>query len=316
MVNGATGDAIIEKIAGRNPETITADFYVKTTYFKDVESYNVVGTINGEVEDIIIIASHYDTVWGPCAADDAGSNSVVWSIAKYIADNEIVPHYTMKFIAWAGEEYGFKGSRSYVNKYNHQENWQYVITLGALGYENRSDVLRSDTKLNVWKLFSKGCQPDNFIDLLESYDYPAMSGGFGGIQINGEKPTDKYQVFMTDGGMFALDTNGLITIDKGTPLIADHWHHRDGQGHTKGNSVDIINFTDLQASGEVVLGILLNLDGHINEGTSSSSQGSQQSSAQSSSSQSSSSSTSSSMPSGSSSSSSPMSGMSSSPFNR
>ena len=261
VINGSLGKIIKSNIINNGEGTVTAYFKVKTTYFKDVLSWNVVGTINGTVEDIVIIGSHYDTMWGPCAADDAGSNSVVWGVAKYYADNDIVPYYTLKFIAWAGEEFGCRGSRSYINKYRCQENWRYVITLGALGWKNHSDVPKIDTKLNVWKIFKPGCKPYGFDDLIKSIDYPAMSGGYGGIEINGEKPSDMKQIFLTDGGMFFLKTNGIITIDKGTPDIATHWHHRDGENHTKGNTLDIIDDEDINASAEVVLSIVK----HINE---------------------------------------------------
>ena len=259
-VNGSLGETIKSKINNNGVGSVTADFYLKTTYFQNVESYNVVGTINGEVDDIVIIGSHYDTVWGPCAADDAGSNSVVWGIAKYIADNEIVPYYTLKFIAWTGEEFAWRGSQSYIAKYEDSETWKYVITLGALGYKNHSDVPKIETRLNVWKVFSPGCQPDGFTDLLESFDYPSMSGGYGDILINGEKPMDMIQVFLTDGGMFAFKTDGLITLDKGTPSIATHWHHRTGENHTQGNTLDIIDEVDINASADVVLEIVMYID--------------------------------------------------------
>ena len=107
--------------------------------------------IPGErLDEVVIIGAHYDSWWCQGAADDSGSISVVWGIAKYFADNNIKPYYTLKFAAWAGEEQGCRGSKSYVEEYQNQEEFKYYINLGAIGYENSSEVPKEDVHLHMY----------------------------------------------------------------------------------------------------------------------------------------------------------------------
>ena len=43
--------------------------------------------------------------------DDAAAVGVVWGVAKYIVDNDITPYYTLKFMAFGGEEFNTRGTR-------------------------------------------------------------------------------------------------------------------------------------------------------------------------------------------------------------
>ena len=130
MINGSLGNKIKNYI--QNGVTVKADFYLNTKELS-VESYNVIGTIPGEVDDIVFIGAHYDSMWCQGACDDSCSVSVVWTIAKYFSDNEITPYYTLKFAAWAGEEYNRLGSEHYIANKAEGQNIVHYINCGAFG---------------------------------------------------------------------------------------------------------------------------------------------------------------------------------------
>lgn len=117
------------------------DFYINYTlnqrYNKSTESYNVIGQINGtDSNKTVIICSLYDCWWNQGTADSAIGMAMVLAIAKYMKkldDLGIKPKCNVKFIAFGGEEYGWRGAWSY--EANHsEENIKIVIDLNQLGY--------------------------------------------------------------------------------------------------------------------------------------------------------------------------------------
>ncbi len=86
---------------------------------KKYETQNVVGYIEGENQDsLIVIMAHYDhfgkmgSVLFPGANDNASGTAMLLSLAKYFSTNK--PAYNMAFIAFGGEEIGLLGSKYFV----------------------------------------------------------------------------------------------------------------------------------------------------------------------------------------------------------
>ena len=73
----------------------TVDFKIISSHEEKAVSYNVIGTIDGSSDDVVIVSAHYDSYWGQCAMDDAAAVGAIWGVAKYIKDNGITPYYTL-----------------------------------------------------------------------------------------------------------------------------------------------------------------------------------------------------------------------------
>lgn len=252
MINGSVGKQIKQKLENNTP--VRVDFELHSHYFDNLESYNVIGTIPGKSNDITFIGAHYDSWWCQGAADDAGSMSVVWGIAKYFADNNIKPYHTLKFAAWGGEEYSRRGSLSY--RSDNNDKIEYVVNIGAIGYRNGNGYSKEDTHLNIWH--NRILSPD-FQQIIDEINYPQLSGGYGGPDIRYTKfDPEGYQVWMTDAGTFVgYASGGVFSFDKGSPKTAGHWYHRNGEGHTKGDILEILDETDITATAEVILKVVV-----------------------------------------------------------
>ena len=92
----------------------------KNQFKKDLQTQNVVGSVNGNRKKTIIISAHYDhlgmmgDVKFPGANDNASGVSLLLNLAAYFNKNK--PKYKIIFICFGAEEAGLKGSK-YFTKY-------------------------------------------------------------------------------------------------------------------------------------------------------------------------------------------------------
>ncbi len=109
--------------------------------FGDRPYYNVIAEIAGgdKKSEIIILGAHYDTVWlSPGADDNASGVAALLEIARNFSDSH--PARTIRFVAFANEEYPFSesdsmGSRVYVRSVSDKnENIIGMFSLEMLGY--------------------------------------------------------------------------------------------------------------------------------------------------------------------------------------
>lgn len=94
---------------------ISADFSVE-----EVKVSNIIGIIEGESKDCIIVGAHYDHVgdnmngtYNPGALDNASGTAAVMEIARILKTYGQMPQKTIVFIAFNGEEQSFYGSKYY-----------------------------------------------------------------------------------------------------------------------------------------------------------------------------------------------------------
>ncbi|VVB60608.1 Peptidase family M28 [uncultured archaeon] len=100
---------------------------------------NVVATLPGtdtSSNAIFIICAHYDTVEiSPGAIDDGSGVSAVLATAKILSQHSF--NYTIRFIAFSGEEVGLYGSYLYARDVSRRgDNIVGVINLDEIGYSN------------------------------------------------------------------------------------------------------------------------------------------------------------------------------------
>ena len=129
-----TSDKLISSLSQRQ-STIT-EFIIDAKYYTnhlkinnysveaelnpDFEAKNIIGAINGENNDsVVVISAHYDhlgkvsNVVFPGASDNASGTAMLLNLMKYYAKNQ--PKYKTVFMAFAAEEAGILGADYYVN---------------------------------------------------------------------------------------------------------------------------------------------------------------------------------------------------------
>lgn len=93
-------------------------FGLETEYFEwtaeKYEGKNIIATLHGEDNSIVIISAHYDSYPTSPGADDDGSGIACLLMAAKIMSKYYFRH-TIKFVAFSGEEQGMLGSKAYVS---------------------------------------------------------------------------------------------------------------------------------------------------------------------------------------------------------
>lgn len=235
-VNGSIGKKLGE-VEGCNYSKI--DYYINQSYRKNIESYNVIGTIPGEDHTkTVIIGNHYDSWWGQCSGDSAASNGILLGIAKYILDNNLTPKYDIDFISFAGEEYGFRGSY-YHSLSNEEKEIPFMLSLDQLAYDQSSP----DVFLDLWpnnKYVEKTMR-----EIIKQSNYENRTGH----ELNWEF-IEKKDVCPSDTHPFNLRKN-VNTLCFGKDR---NWlnYHRMGNNGNLGDTIENINKTKLGIISEVI----------------------------------------------------------------
>ncbi len=236
--------SIGEKI-NNNIEDYTVDFHLKQRFNKSVMSYNVIGQLNGtDPSKTAIVGCLYDGWWCQATADSAIGMAIVLGIAKYFVDHNITPKYNIKFVGFAGEEYGMRGS-IYYEAFHRDENIIYVIDLNQLGFDQvEQKRLTLQVAANNKKFL------ENIWAVAERSDYVKRMGD----------TTDIDDVWMplghiSDDHSFALKRPlrcKTVCFLKNGPWLL---HHRDGLNHTEGDVMKYFNWTDVSVTGEIILNV-------------------------------------------------------------
>ena len=91
-----------------NELTVTLDVESKVEH--DINSYNIVGYIQGKSDDMVLMSAHYDSYFAGFQ-DDNAAIALMMGIAKAIIDSGYQPEKTLVFCAMAAEEWGVSNSR-------------------------------------------------------------------------------------------------------------------------------------------------------------------------------------------------------------
>jgi len=264
-------------ISGEKGNTITAEATVEVTLIssvkRNVESRNVIGTIPGSPgyeNDVVIICGHYDSYRGQCAIDDSLGPAIAWGIAKYYKDNDLHPKYTIKCIAWGGEEYGCLGSNFYV--------WKHVI--GRLFPEHivaviNLDVLAMDTleiPFTPWIWGKVGAVPWRIIEAAlqkETYEENTpfvMELPSDYSRNNGVSPATDAESFKPYGLFNWPVADNIVCLERWMyenssiweeiwpgDLFADWGEHRSGPDYDYGDVSEKISVVDMRETANITL---------------------------------------------------------------
>ena len=139
--------------------TVLDSFYLTFNYAGrtyDTWQYNVIATLCGKsfTDSVSIIGAHYDNYvksgdpfdFVPGACDNASGVAAVFEIARQLHERSFTPLYTIRFVAFAGEEVGLHGSYDYVKKAS--ENNEKIIMM--LNNDMIANITASSTQ--SWKI--------------------------------------------------------------------------------------------------------------------------------------------------------------------
>ncbi|HEC76678.1 MAG TPA: Zn-dependent exopeptidase M28 [Thermoplasmatales archaeon] len=184
------------------------------------EDRDIVATLDGDDDYIIIIGSHVDTVENSPGADDNGSGvAVILALAKIFSQYHFL--HTIRFLFYTGEEVGTYGSYNYA-RYAYESGDKIIASfnLDMVGYANTS---KGGKYVRFFET-ERGKKITNFcMEIYEKY--------YDLVGLNIERvpnyPGSDHQAYI-DYGYDAV-------------FIA----HYDGYpyGHSPNDSIDKINFT-------------------------------------------------------------------------
>jgi aminopeptidase YwaD len=108
--------------------------------FENSRSFNIIGkpVAVQSTQKPFVLAAHYDTKPGtPGADDNASAVAALLEIARCLTDHPF--HTPIIFTAFTLEEYGFIGSRHFIeNAATKNETFSGMISLEMLGYKNNA----------------------------------------------------------------------------------------------------------------------------------------------------------------------------------
>lgn len=107
---------------------------MKTTYYADTNSYNVIAEIPGEdpvlKNELVVVGAHLDSWHSATGATDNADGAVaVVEAARILKAIGIRPRRTIRFALWSAEEAGFGGGRAYVEKYHKDQATRDAVSV-------------------------------------------------------------------------------------------------------------------------------------------------------------------------------------------
>jgi Zn-dependent M28 family amino/carboxypeptidase len=241
-VNRTIGEKIYEK-----PEDYRIDFSLNQKWNESVESYNVIGQLNGtNPNETVVISCLYDSNWGQGTGDSAIGMAMVLGIAKYMKECNIKPKCNVKFIGFSGEEYGLIGAY-YYEAFHRNEKIITVIDLNQLGFTQA----RPDKRLHLRIYFNNESFNSTIRAIADRTNYVERTGnvsGFGTVFRSYGGPASNALVFADANKRGKRSCNTFLFVKDGPWLH----HHRDGLKHTEGDVLKYFNWTDVNVTGEMV----------------------------------------------------------------
>lgn len=239
-----------------NPQKYYIDFYINQSWNESVESYNVIGQLNGTNTDkTIIISSLYDSWWCQGTGDAAIGMAIVLGIIKYFNDTKITPKCNLKFIAFGGEEQHFKGAFHYEEIHRNEEDIPIIIDVNQVGF---TPLIPENIKLQIWT--NNQILNSTIGKFAENVNYTNRTGvGFltRHKETGGPSNTNPFALAVIDGKR-SCDT--ILFVKTGFHVPGPQWlnHHRDGLNHSEGDVIKYFNWTDTSITGELIWEIIKN----------------------------------------------------------
>jgi len=236
-VNGSLGKKIFA-----NPDDYRIDFYMNQQWNESVESYNVIGQINGtNPNETVIVSCLYDCQWNQGTGDSAIGMAIVLGVAKYMKDQNITPKCNVRFIGFCGEEHGLRGAYYYEALHRKKENVSMVIDLNQLGFnwtKTRLTLKIITNNESLKSTISNIANRSNYVNRTENVT------GFGTLFSPNGGPISNARVFADAKEQY----NTTLFVKTGQW----YFHHRDGMNHQEGDVITYFDWLDTSITGEMV----------------------------------------------------------------
>jgi len=137
----------VEYNIGPTPDDVVANLYNQQEYVI-TPLWNVIGVINGTIQDEVIIVGNHRDAWIAGGASDPNSgsaviNEVIRSFGEAVRQGW-KPLRTIVFASWDGEEYGLVGSTEWVEEYLpwiNKANVAYLnVDVGTSGHHFKASA--------------------------------------------------------------------------------------------------------------------------------------------------------------------------------
>ena len=103
-------DALVLKASMGEDKQVQVRLDASSTVLKDQETYNIIGTIPGTEEGMILLSAHYDSYFSGFQ-DDNAAVAMMLGIARAVLRSGYKPRKTLVFCAMAAEEWGVVNSK-------------------------------------------------------------------------------------------------------------------------------------------------------------------------------------------------------------
>jgi PKD repeat protein len=242
-INGTLGDQI-----NQSKQNYRIDFKLSQNQNNNVDSYNVIGQINGtDREHTTLVEVLYDSLWTRGTADAAIGCGMVLAFAKYMKYLEknlsIIPKQNVRFVFFGGEEEGLKGAFYYED--SSTENITTVIDLNQLGYDQRDPDRSLIMNVATNKIWFKQILDD----ITGITDYQGRKND-GTVFRTDWTPIGSW----SDERAFALKVLKRPYLTTAMFLKDFNWtrHHHDGENHTAGDTMDFYDESDIRLDMEMI----------------------------------------------------------------
>ncbi len=128
-----------EELILSNPKSVSLTVIQEET---KVDSHNVVATIEGEMDEVVVFTAHYDSVPFSYGTYDNGTGTVTLLDLYFEFMSSLKkPKRTLKFVWCGSEEVGLLGSKAYVDKHKDElDKYRLCINVDMTGVVLGRDI--------------------------------------------------------------------------------------------------------------------------------------------------------------------------------
>ncbi len=257
-INKTDGDWIRQYLT--NPQyKVTADCKNHWKY-QNVNTYNVVGTLQGENHSAYsLIGAHYDAWWSQGAIDEGAETMLALTIGKYmkeLSDNNILPKNDVKIVAFGAEELAMRGSKDFIKKHGN-DDIKYFINPGNFG-QTLADG-------NISLIMDYSASKDSSEEYLPDYPGKSVAELFVAIAeaMNFEESGLQACTNNVVKDYAAEDSFPFFKTSTGLPLQFGRetykGYHQGNDDHTAGDTMSVIHNQSMRTESELVTSMALHL---------------------------------------------------------
>jgi|WetSurMetagenome_2_1015567.scaffolds.fasta_scaffold07993_7 hypothetical protein len=139
---------------------VNAELDINAKYEKERSTMNVVGMLEGESDDYVIVGAHLDHVGGqadeiyfPGANDNASGSSAVLEIARAFVHSNIKPKRSIIFVLFSNEESGLNGATYFVeNPLVPLDKITAMINLDCIAFGDSIHIGNGKSAPELWNI--------------------------------------------------------------------------------------------------------------------------------------------------------------------